>query len=327
MRPGQVHTAIARGLTPLGLMLSAGERAALALAPTPSTDPPPVVFVLGVPRSGTTLAFQCLTRRLDVSFPSHLTALFPAAPALALALSDAVFRRPHRSARSMHGYALGDGLRGPNEWETLFRRRVYGRLRGGRRELPDLDRLARGIGRWFDRPVVLKTLNAYAHIPTLMERLPSARCVWIDREPLAVARSIYRAKRRERRATSEVWYVTDETLARRAFTCEAEQIAAQITTIRTTLRTAFDALPENRRLRMDYADLCRDPEAEMARVAAWLGPWGRMRPGGDLPPLGMKTSRPLEDQETDAALCHLLAGPSAPEVTTARDSPRRQQAS
>jgi hypothetical protein len=224
-----------------------------------------------------------------------LTALVPQAPVLALLLSSIVFRRPHRAFQSMHGFSQGDGWRGPNEWETLFRDHVVAPLRRGLEPTPELERLCQGVDRVIRQPVAVKFLNASLIIGALAERVPRSRFLWIDRAPIPVARSILRAKWREGKAEEEVWYVTNDALDSRVFASEAEQVAKQVATIRSTIAEDFGLLSPERRAYLSYEALCADPEAEMRRLSLWLGDAVRMREGGDLHPFPEAVSIPLDD--------------------------------
>jgi len=269
-------------------------------------DGPSLVFIVGAPRSGTSIAFQYITQRLNVSFPTHFCALFPQAPALSLVLSDALFRRPHRCLRSIHGFSIGDGLRGPNEWETLFRDRVCKRLRQGRNLAPEFDRLLWGIDLWIDRPVIVKALNVSLSIGSFAQIVPRSKFLWVDRDPLSVARSIYRAKRREGKMASQIWYVSNDALESMTFGSEAEQIASQVTLIRDSIASSFEMLPDNRRERLSYHDLCTHPERQIEKVAKWLGSHITLRSGEQLSRLDEAISKPLDDQKVDEDLHRLL---------------------
>jgi hypothetical protein len=84
-RPEAIHALFATGLgpllAPLDLALVARERERLARAAAPRL---PIVFVMGPPRSGTTLLALSLIRALRVAYIPNLTALFPRAPIEAL---------------------------------------------------------------------------------------------------------------------------------------------------------------------------------------------------------------------------------------------------
>src|ERR1700756_2208637 len=58
----------------------------------------PTIHVLGLPRSGTTLALQLLVAHTDVSYVDHVAAAFWRAPATGLRLSESLRRHTRRPA-------------------------------------------------------------------------------------------------------------------------------------------------------------------------------------------------------------------------------------
>ncbi len=81
-------------VTPLDLALSVRERRLYDRAPLPER---PIVFVVGPPRSGTTVAAQVLSAGLPVAYFNNLTSIFPRSPiTVNRMVRAAVPQRPHR---------------------------------------------------------------------------------------------------------------------------------------------------------------------------------------------------------------------------------------
>ena len=80
---------------------------------------PPIVLIVGSPRSGSTLLYQVLAGHLPVSYPSNLTALFERAPITATARLSRLARRS-RGYRSYYGNT--GPLRSPNDAFTIWNR-------------------------------------------------------------------------------------------------------------------------------------------------------------------------------------------------------------
>lgn len=308
MRPGHIHRFAARVLQPLAPCLRWIENRLIAGHPA-TVSSPPILFIIGSPRSGTTLTFQCLTHYLDVVYPSHLAALFPLTPAFGLWLSDLIYgNRPHRAFRSLHGFSLGDGLLGPNEWETLFRKWVIPKLQrvspsiSNLSDLSYMDCMVRYMHRVSDKPIVLKVPLAVLHIDSLAQLLPTSMFLYIERSPLDTARSIYRAKRREGKPPDVMWYVRPPLLQDRKFLTEAHQIVAQIREINRLVTESFSLLNSSRRQSIRYEHLCLSPKTEIERIGRWLGPSVRERRGASLPHFTPSRRSPLTDDVLDGIL-------------------------
>ena len=104
-------------LAPLDLLLAVAERRRLARAASPRL---PLLFVMGPPRSGTTLVTLSLNRCLPVTYLNNLTALFPRAPITA----NLLFGRPirHEGVTLANYYGRTRGVSGPNDCLHLWDR-------------------------------------------------------------------------------------------------------------------------------------------------------------------------------------------------------------
>lgn len=308
MTLGQVHRFAARRLQVLAPCLRRIENQ--IISGQPSTQPAqPILFIIGAPRSGTTLAFQSLSHALDVIYPSHLATLFPLTPAFGLWLNDWVYStRPHHSFRSKLGFSLGDGFRGPNEWEVLFRERILPQFesvthsRPNLSAFPCLDRIAKYMHRVSNKPLVLKVPLAVLHINFLQELLPTSRFLFMRRAPLDVARSIYRAKRSEGKDPNIIWYIRPPGLQHQKFPTEAHQIVAQVREIDRVIVESFARLNDARRESLQYEQLCLSPTTEIERIRNWLGPGARKQCGASLPSFTPSQSVPLGDAALDEIL-------------------------
>lgn len=179
---------------PLDRLLEPFERRRYRRAPRPSR---PLVLVCGAPRSGTTIVALTLIRYLPVGYFPNLTSLFPRSPLTALALFGGVLSPERRPLENYYGRTAGLG--GPNDALYLWDRW----LGDDRMTVPSLlspeqvAAMRRFVGAteaFFGRPLVAKNnaLHASAHL--VAEALPEARFVYLEREPLALAQSLLRAR-------------------------------------------------------------------------------------------------------------------------------------
>jgi len=306
MRPGEMHKLVARLMLPLTPLFRIIE--SRLLARDSSQLLPPVLFVIGSPRNGTTLTYQCLTHCLEVYYPSHLAALFPRAPVFGMWLNQLIYKNsPHRSFRSIHGYSLGDGLLSPDEWETLFRKYIFPDLQptlssSKTTALFYLNKITKYLCRIPTKPLVLKSLEALLHIDILAELIPSSKFLYVQRAHLDVARSIYRAKRLEKIPTEEIWYIRPPRIKKFRFPTEAHQIAAQILEIDRVIEESFSRLPSSRKEYIRYERLCESPKGEIDRLARWLSPSVKKRREILLPSFVPSHGEPLPDKMLDEIL-------------------------
>jgi hypothetical protein len=208
--------------------------------PDPASCPPPMPFVVGVPRSGTTLLRLMLDAHPDVAIPAETGFLLTivnrppsAGPLSPLELHRLVTHAPNwqdvalgeqaylEALTSLHPYSVSDGLR------------AFYRLYAGKFGKP----------RWGEKtPSNLERLQAIAHI------LPEAHFIHIVRDGRDVALSL-----------REMWFAPGRdmtTLAR--FWSER---------IRQARREAERNL---RYLEIRYEDLIADPERSLRDVCAFV---------------------------------------------------------
>src|SRR3972149_8906858 len=135
------------------------------------------VFIIGIPRSGTTLLYQLITDCFDVAYLSNMTAKYYELPCiLSYFLSYTRGCTPHRIYRSSYGEITG--WRAPSQgW--LFWARWFPSEQNyvGMGEIPDTSiREIRNsisiIEKIYNRPFVCKNLSLGARLLPLNEAFP-----------------------------------------------------------------------------------------------------------------------------------------------------------
>lgn len=162
----------------------------------------PILFIVGPPRSGSTLLFQLLTDRYRVSYPTKLWCRLartplggPARTACALALRR---QRGHGYQHSSYGHVVRGGPLAPAECGTVFHRDLpVGRSESGQAAEPlhSLPRDLRQLARVSDQPVVAKNLVVGSWLHSVATAFPEAIFIHIHRDPFFNAQSIFLARR------------------------------------------------------------------------------------------------------------------------------------
>ncbi|MEZ4334236.1 MAG: sulfotransferase [Myxococcota bacterium] len=275
-----------------------------------------VVFVVGAPRSGTTLLYQLIARHLDVAYVSNDLARFWSAPLVGAAWLARTrgAARPGDRFRSDFGRDPDPG--GPHEfswfWHAHGRFADHDDLRGAERDAVDwkaiADRLA-ALSGFHERPFVVKSLNfTDYHVPVLTEALPDARFVWIRRDPLYACQSILDARRRRYGDVARWWSIRPRDVADWADRTPAEQVVHQVRDVEHALAKARAQLPPERFLELTYEALVERPARVLVDVARFLGVGARDL--GALEPSPFKTrNQTTLEPELLAALERALEAP------------------
>src|SRR6185295_3526902 len=104
-------------MTPVDLALLPFERRRIRAA---KPSPHPILFIVGPPRSGTTLAYQVLAHFLPVTYFNNLTDLFPRSPLSASLLFNRWLRPNPDPFHSFYGNTAG--LAEPNDAFHIWNR-------------------------------------------------------------------------------------------------------------------------------------------------------------------------------------------------------------
>ncbi len=226
----------------------------------------PAIYVLGAPRSGTTLLSQVLSQGIDAAYIDNIHARFYRAPLTALKL----FRNLSASAGSsdfQSEFATTKSLRDIHEFGYFWK---YHLKKGSLSHIVRSSELESSID-WktlrliilniqaeFSRPFVAKNILAGYHVGRFIEEMPRTLFIHIRRDPADAAVSILNA-RRKYYGDERIWwsYVPLEYEQIRDLPAR-EQIAAQVFLLRKYYRRQAEVYPDNV-MTVDYADLCSHP--------------------------------------------------------------------
>ncbi|MGB8223841.1 MAG: sulfotransferase [Polyangiales bacterium] len=232
----------------------------------------PIIFIVGVPRSGTTLLYQLMAKHLDVLYVTNEVARYWLAPLWA-------FRRNETETpidlRSHLG--LGEGPAAPHEfgwfWEYHAPLEGLHHRVGAELSVFDWDSIRaelEGIAGWSGRPLVLKSLLAVDyHISQFARELRGASFIRIERDPRFTAQSLLEA-RRNRYGDEWTWLsIRPRDVDAWRDRAPVEQVAHQIGDVSRHIEAGLAALPSERWLSLRYENLLADPLKEIQKVAGF----------------------------------------------------------
>ncbi|MBI5442360.1 MAG: sulfotransferase [Deltaproteobacteria bacterium] len=288
------------------LALYAGNLALLPveriLASIHRDDSQPIAFIVGTPRSGTTLLFQLIARYLEVGYPNNFVARHWIVPVVGTARYERRFRGtvPVIPLRSLFGGT--EGAASPHEFSWFWQYRAEF---GATDDLTDeeLDRLPwnairrdlAALAGWHRRPYVFKSLNHVVYgIPRFAREIPQSRFIHIRRNPQSVLRSIL-ACRKQRYGDPRIWWsIRPRDVDRWRDRSPEEQVEHQVSDICRAVEEGLRDVAEERTLVTSYEALVASPRQVLEQVAGLLG-GVRLRDAGALDALDLTSSnRPSE---------------------------------
>lgn len=236
----------------------------------------PLVFIVGVPRSGTTLLYQLAARYLTVGYVTNFVARYWMAPVAGARRQ----RRRSGGSRAEISFDsfLGrtDGEWAPHEFSWFFQHW----LRFEEDDEPPEELLAgrdwsalrlelEGLAGFFAAPLVLKNLNFVdLNVTAFAGFLPQSKFIWIERDEAATVRSILASRVKRYGSDARWWSVRPRGYQRWLGRSPEEQVRLQVGAIRETLAASLGTLHPGRVLRLRYEDLVASPQRALAEVAS-----------------------------------------------------------
>ncbi len=280
----QMRGAWLRRLQSLGLQTLGA--AAFSLRPlerslsTTQDAPAQPIFLVGVPRSGTTLAYQALACGLGLGYLTNLHNLFPAIPRVCTLASKG--RVP--ASRIDFSSSLGrtHGLFAPSEAGRFWRRQLP-----RERRAPCLQGLAEDLAfleSTYGVSLLAKNTFFIRHLVELAQAFPGATIVHVTRAPEDTAVSLLRA-RRTKHGTDEEWFGPEPTRMDGIHDLPpALQVCEQVDRLTAEIIGARDHLPADRWISLRFEDLCDAPTQVTTEIRSHLHLFGhRLGVGSDLP--------------------------------------------
>jgi hypothetical protein len=251
-----------------------GPQSILEQEATPGYSPP-VIFILGMARSGTTLSSQLLASA-GLAHVSNFVAKFWDSPAVGARIEKAVIQPQDKFRSSFESqYGVTTRLDEPHEFGYFWARffdlgQETHNLSSDLRDKVDRYSLwanVTSLQRVYNRPLVFKN-NTWCSLQAdlLSEIFPDATFVVCRRDPIWIAQSIQRA-RIERYGDKESWWsIRPSTFVQLQSLPWYEQIARQVLDFELELNETLKNIQKNRIIPVEYKDLCANPNGLVERV-------------------------------------------------------------
>lgn len=264
----------------------------------------PHVFILGAPRSGTSLFYELMVTGFDFSYFSNLSHRFYKTPLAATRVGSGLVAAHKPTYQSDYGHI--SGWAAPNEGGWIWQRWLEDGPWTDERILPSLPAqeiraTLAGMSALANAPFINKNVMHSNRVRLLDALFPGCLFLEVRRDASDTARSIIRAQRRNKghKRDSEGWWSVRPSNA--GGDTDIERACRQVIGVAQDIERDCAHVGADRHLRIDYEALCANPKQVLANVAQFLGPHGvpvSSLPRAPVPDsFTLRASRPLADQE------------------------------
>ncbi len=236
----------------------------------------PLGFIIGNPRSGTTLLLQYLASLKCFSYPTNFLARFSYAPHIGALAQQMVFNNefdPLGEFESSNNKILFNSFLGkskgalaPNEFQHFFRNYTntyfpeY--LPNNKVSKIDFNSIFKGlisIESVFNKPFVTKALMFQYNLIPFFEAIPNSIFLHIKREPIFIMQSIYLARLEYYNNINEWWSVKPKEYTTLKEMDIYNQIAGQVYYTNLHIEQQLNKIPEDNKFVIYYEDFCSNP--------------------------------------------------------------------
>ncbi len=239
----------------------------------------PPVFIVGVPRSGTTLLYQLMMSAFKFAYIPNVANTWYECPIRATRWALRWCKPYVSSFSSTHGYE--QGCLAPSEAGNIWNRWFPYEKREGFNYTPagwlsasaqqQIYRFVAHIESLFDAPFMTKNVKMSVRIAALREMFPEALFIHISRDPLDAALSLLVVRRKNNK---EWWSVLPKEYAQLESLPELEQVCKQVYFTEKNILNDVSELPAKHVFSLAYSTVCSQPQQTLHDLKDFVGKTG-----------------------------------------------------
>ena len=248
-------------------------------------NPQSPVFIIGAPRTGSTILYQALTNAYNVAYIDNTACAWHQNLRFGMWLSHKKYgNTPHNNFNADHGNTSEFGGHAPSECGGFW----YRWLPKDRHFVDHQDITAKmlkgiraevlGVSAFHNKPILFKNLNAGQRLRLIKQAFPDAKIIFIRRDPRFVIRSILKARRKAGVREGDWWSIMPPNVGELKSLPEHKMCAAQVYFLEKQIEEDLALFPSENVKEIHLSELS-------ANLAQTLAGWMEVanRPGGMLP--------------------------------------------
>jgi len=232
------------------------------------------VFIIGAPRSGSTLLYQSLITSLDFSYLSNLHCLMFGMPWLI----EKMFHPSNHFKGSQFQSRRGTvrGWNSPSEcaefWYRFFPRHPHHitRENADPHKMKVLRNAIHALTRASSKPLLIKNLHCSMRLQPLADTLPEALFIVLHRKETDTAHSILAARKNQLGSYNRWFSVEPPNIEQLKQLPPQQQALEQVRSIYQQIREDELSIGSNRFYHLQYETFCKKPRFELQDIIDFL---------------------------------------------------------
>lgn len=233
------------------------------------------VFIIGAPRSGSTLLYQVLVNTQKFIYINNFTHVFASCLFTGFDLYHYLFSKEKKvSYTSNYGDTQKTGWQGPSECARFW---YYHFPKGSAEPIPS-DTLSEqgeafyvdyinGLCNKYQKPFLFKNLSIGSRIPVIEHLFSNARYVVIERDLFYNAQSIYLARENKNISKNEWWSLRPRGSEQLLGESQEKIAVGQVRYTRRQIENDLNGVPAERKMLVKYEELVKNPKETLNRIA------------------------------------------------------------
>lgn len=235
----------------------------------------PPVFIVGAPRTGSTILYQALTNLYSIAYIDNTACAWCKNLRFGMWLSHKKYGdEPHENYVAEHGSTQLFGGHAPSECGDFWYRWLpkdrhfidYSDIT--QKMVRQLQAEVTGVSSLLNKPLLFKNLNAGQRLRLISRAFPNAKIIFICRDPRFVVKSIMNARAKSDIKEGEWWSIMPKNVSDLKKLPELQMCAAQVYYLEKQIEQDLTLFPSENVMRVHYQELKGET---IHRLGRWIG--------------------------------------------------------
>lgn len=260
---------------------------------------PQPVFIIGAPRTGSTILYQALTNAYQFAYIDNTACFWHQNLRFGFWLSTRKYSgTPHNNFQAEYGSTNEYGGHAPSECGSFWyrwlprNRHFIDHDEISAKAIRELRKEVLGVSAYSNQPLLFKNLNAGQRLRFIKKAFPEAKFIFVRRDPRFVTRSILKGRNKVAIREGKWWGIMPPNFMHLISLPEKEMCVAQVFYIEKQIEEDLRLFPGHNIKVIHYQEFSEQSISELTR---WVGVDDRS--GGSLPKFKKDIRSDLETPE------------------------------